>query len=644
MARTISFIIETLDGAPVFHIPFPISYSGALAGVGNENENVKFVFRNRGGTPTFHVGGAEVGVSSADAWDYATVVNAVMRERRVKSEKDRAVGSGVAGSPQVRVKVEEETPKIPGKGQDKGKQRQREGGSSAATGVQNTDRVIDISTPRRPPVPGSQPAVLRQYSREERDAFRRHSLTVETLEEVYETSRQQFAFAIDPSQPVTRPLTAEEGAEWHRLWDSLLHMDRVFAGPLRDAEALQRRSEDMIAAAAERVLSAGRTGPRNSRQAFHFAETSGHEEESLAVAPPSDLVPAGGSGAQSNPSRQRRTHANPLPVEGGADAVPAGHSEEFVESVRRALRPLHSAMLAKSQEVGSDTAGSSRAGFSNALASGKGGKATSKGQDKETEWPPRRVRSKGGAALKENGVVENASSANEAKQTATVAARTSDVDNRTARGVPAVGTKRPRAEEKLDAPAKRSKRGQVLEPPPTTRTTRSRSAQVGAARSAQAGNSKEMPRDAPNSRAGQVGAPADQPEIPHSRTLKIAYANTPRQSAYNAFIPPADSNPENPLLTPAESAWLAAQHDLARAPDYWRPVRWLDLGARMYDESLKRQRQGAAPVRPLYHGVLLAAWDRGEWRFPGHESVGRVGVPWSEWVQGEEGRRWRGRT
>jgi hypothetical protein len=127
MARTISFIIETLDGAPVFHIPFPISYSGALAGVGNENENVKFVFRNRGGTPTFHVGGAEVGVSSADAWDYATVVNAVMRERRVKSEKDRAVGSGVAGSSQVRVKVEEETLRIPGKGQDKGKQRQREG-------------------------------------------------------------------------------------------------------------------------------------------------------------------------------------------------------------------------------------------------------------------------------------------------------------------------------------------------------------------------------------------------------------------------------------------------------------------------------------------------------------------------------------
>jgi hypothetical protein len=86
--------------------------------------------------------------------------------------------------------------------------------------------------------------------------------------------------------------------------------------------------------------------------------------------------------------------------------------------------------------------------------------------------------------------VENASSANEAKQTATVAARTSDVDNRTARGVPAVGTKRPRAEEKPDAPAKRSKRGLALEPPPTTRTTRSRSAQVDAARTAQAGNSK----------------------------------------------------------------------------------------------------------------------------------------------------------
>lgn len=122
MVRTTTFIIETTGGAPIFHIPFPISSLGALAGTGHESENVKFVFRNVGGTPTFHVGGAEVGVPP-DAWDYAKVVKAVMGERRVKAERELAVG-GVE-TPHVRVKVEDETPRMPAT--VKGKEQEGEG-------------------------------------------------------------------------------------------------------------------------------------------------------------------------------------------------------------------------------------------------------------------------------------------------------------------------------------------------------------------------------------------------------------------------------------------------------------------------------------------------------------------------------------
>jgi hypothetical protein len=132
MARTTTFIVETTGGSPVFHIPFPISSLGALAGIqgdGQENENVKFVFRNRGGTPTFHVGGAEVGVSPADAWDYATVVKAVMRERRLKVEGQSERAAEGVGMPQVRVKVEEDTPRMPAKTKRKGQEREVERGN-----------------------------------------------------------------------------------------------------------------------------------------------------------------------------------------------------------------------------------------------------------------------------------------------------------------------------------------------------------------------------------------------------------------------------------------------------------------------------------------------------------------------------------
>ncbi|KAF8173138.1 hypothetical protein K438DRAFT_167587 [Mycena galopus ATCC 62051] len=189
-----------------------------------------------------------------------------------------------------------------------------------------------------------------------------------------------------------------------------------------------------------------------------------------------------------------------------------------------------------------------------------------------------------------------------------------------------------------------------------------------------------------NSRAGEIGGadPADVNANANPRTIpapvpvdpqahaprlkpKTAYTNTTLEPhPYTAYIPVPDPapHPQNqdiqtlPLLTPAERAWLAAQHDLAREPDYWRPVRWLELGERMYMYTeAEAERQGGVhdgddergvrgerdnEVRALYHGVLLHAWDRGEWRFPGHERVGRVGVPWGEWVREEEGRRWRG--
>ncbi|KAJ6468735.1 hypothetical protein C8R45DRAFT_937936 [Mycena sanguinolenta] len=123
------------------------------------------------------------------------------------------------------------------------------------------------------------------------------------------------------------------------------------------------------------------------------------------------------------------------------------------------------------------------------------------------------------------------------------------------------------------------------------------------------------------------------------------------------------------LLSPLwalERAWLVAQTDLARAPGWWRPVRWIELGVRMHDEWTRRERErqrelpqsgakgtdansnqdlGAQEFRCLYHGVLFEAWDRGEWRFAGHEQVfeGHAGYStWAAWIQGREGGRWRG--
>jgi hypothetical protein len=139
-----------------------------------------------------------------------------------------------------------------------------------------------------------------------------------------------------------------------------------------------------------------------------------------------------------------------------------------------------------------------------------------------------------------------------------------------------------------------------------------------------------------------------------SRGHKPKFTYKPEGEGYIAWIPDAAnvhsndwaSNGQNQsadgLLTPNERVWLSAQDDLARAPDHWRPVRWLDLGARMHRAHVALPQQLKTKMRPLHHGVLLAAWDRGEWRFPGHEQVGQVGVPWATWVQSDEGRRWMG--
>jgi hypothetical protein len=65
-------------------------------------------------------------------------------------------------------------------------------------------------------------------------------------------------------------------------------------------------------------------------------------------------------------------------------------------------------------------------------------------------------------------------------------------------------------------------------------------------------------------------------------------------ASYIALIPDVNQNQNGgvALLTPEERMWLAARHDLVRAPDYWRPVRWAELGARMHDDA-------PSTVRPL---------------------------------------------
>ncbi|KAJ7063380.1 hypothetical protein C8F01DRAFT_1132784 [Mycena amicta] len=125
-----------------------------------------------------------------------------------------------------------------------------------------------------------------------------------------------------------------------------------------------------------------------------------------------------------------------------------------------------------------------------------------------------------------------------------------------------------------------------------------------------------------------------------STVLKDGYRHKTKRTVsssgegYTALIPQS-ALPSGELLTSAERKWLLAQRDLARAPDYWRPVPWLALGERMFQASSKDP-----DVRPLHHSVLLDAWDRGEWRWPGHESL-CPNTRWADWIRRPEGQRWR---
>ncbi|KAJ7257552.1 hypothetical protein B0H12DRAFT_1111164 [Mycena haematopus] len=468
MPRTTTLIIETLGGAPVFHIPFPISTLPFLAGVSREEkgleqppndnndttepEHVNLIFRNRGGTPTFHVGGAEVGVGPADAWDYTRVIKAVMAGRAARVAGENGLD--------VRVKVEEETPRVPSKGKGKEKERQREGQEAMAE------------------QDGRQGTSLHPLSAEERYALSRGSLHLRTLQQIRAQGQEEFALALDPALPTTRALSPEEEKGWWALWDALLKLDRWFWGPLRDIDALQARSEAMVAAAAERVRVRSSLGvkpqPRHRREGFYVAPQD------------DDSRPASGQSKHDPPTE--RVTPIPTPLQDLApreDGRGDPHTDAVVRHLRRALDPLRGAM----RDVNSDAAisRSSRSALSVARVLTKDSDARLSGSEnqpeynlkkdlekaerKENAWPPVRLSR---SRAKENGV--------QTATTRTSIART-DADTTTpaARGrvsVAEAGTKRIRTEGDGDAPTKRARKELEPPPPPMTMKTRSGSTQA----------------------------------------------------------------------------------------------------------------------------------------------------------------------
>ncbi|KAJ7089036.1 hypothetical protein C8R43DRAFT_1050661 [Mycena crocata] len=282
MAHITAIVIEVTGGSPLFHIPVPLSAIPGLSGgtarrggdgntqAGSSNdapdEKFQLVFRIKDGSPTFHIGGAEVGVSAADAYNYATALRGVVKARsKAKETRDRAAGLAAFGSrdirvdetPRVRVKVEEETPRIPQR--DKGKKREREKKQvepAHAVGHAVMDvRAIAVPTASSvsPPSPTTFRRENREYTEEEQAAFARGSLTLENFAEVYAEGQHDFAVECAPSEPGGRKLSDIEDTEWRELWESLLHLDRIFSGPLRDNDRLKLRSDKMMAAAARRV-------------------------------------------------------------------------------------------------------------------------------------------------------------------------------------------------------------------------------------------------------------------------------------------------------------------------------------------------------------------------------------------------------
>ncbi|KAJ7435393.1 hypothetical protein FB451DRAFT_1571570 [Mycena latifolia] len=710
---TTTFIIETTGGTPTFHLPLPLSSFATVADLGAGS--VQFLFRNKGGSPVFHVGGAEVGVSTGEAWTLERVVKGVMEERRRAGEEVT-----------VRVIVEEEEVQIPQiakwKENRKGKERRREAEfvSRADRGKSSrpepTDDTPRPTKKRRREVDAALPQA-RTYTPEERAALSRGSLTADAYDEFITEGRADLLLACHPApspsslSPLTLHspaplLSAEEEAEWPRLWDALLHLDRVFTGPLRDNIALKRRSDAMIEAAALRgesfLLSSSvrMVSPPNSTQRVSTGSQRGEHElvprvkrriavyflssQSQAIDEPVDaarraqvlLKAAMAAGARAQGSDRRSGS------ERGSLGSVRSHSEaltmdEVLGAARRALQPFKDAVLA----------GARAQGVGRGSSSGTGKGTEERGGQERTAWHradawaprsapeidpqalfanldtcPRSPRK--GLARREGGAGVEADlkrALAELKPQPSTPHGEHEVKEKTPARAPAPlqaessrgagpGMKRAYsargdgngAPEAEGAPAKRA------------RTTRSRAPEQTVA--------------APVVAAVRASTPALPIPAPVWHTLKTAY--TPDMCEYTAWVPPAPASisPKRALLltdgwlTEAERRWLSTQGDLARPLEEAkracaRPVRWAALGARMYDAAgdvaLAAERGGRAgggvrpphpDIRPLYHGVLLRAWDAGEWRFAGaeHENIGRVGVMWGEWVRGEEGRAWRG--
>ncbi|KAF8168851.1 hypothetical protein K438DRAFT_1983702 [Mycena galopus ATCC 62051] len=179
--------------------------------------------------------------------------------RRSNFEGLRSASRLRTRTPQVQVKIEVGLVTRNEKGKEwQGRVVEQGSSKSAAT------QIPSIPPREASPVP-------RQHPLEERDALVRWSLTLDCFEEVYQVGREDFAFALDPSLPVARPLNVEEEAEWRRLWAALLRMDRMFSLPFRDHDALKAHSEEMVAAAAEHVH-ARRAEPRRRREGFYVPQ------------------------------------------------------------------------------------------------------------------------------------------------------------------------------------------------------------------------------------------------------------------------------------------------------------------------------------------------------------------------------------
>ncbi|KAJ7092333.1 hypothetical protein B0H15DRAFT_833546 [Mycena belliarum] len=383
MPHNVTFIIETTGGAPVFHLPCPLSSFSALAEAAQTN--IEFIFRNHGGTPTFHVGGAEVGLIPERAWDIGTVVRGVMDARA------RAAGEEVV------VKLEEGMPRVALKA--KGKEREREGEEhandergeqssnfatarppqpaecshrgEAAQGAQLSS-LVTVRPPQRatdPDVrdtsahaPSDLPLVARALTCEEADAVARGSLEAD-FANIIQNGREDFAYVCDPAQPPTRHLTPAEEAEWPRLWDALLHLDRVFSGPLRDTQALMRRCAAMEEAAARRGAVSRFFSCRAHRSGTVGRDTSKDKPNSfrvllaasLATLPPSQ--PQGqqptSQAARSSRTSDRLSQASQSQSQSqsqstaripAAPRTPSPDARAVVEIVRHALQPLRQAV------------------------------------------------------------------------------------------------------------------------------------------------------------------------------------------------------------------------------------------------------------------------------------------------------------